>query len=166
MSLEKIKTERGIWTPVGDRPITLYIEAFDELMAAAREVRERAYAPYSEFKVGSAALMDGNISVGANVENASYGGTMCAERSAIFSGASEGRRQLQAIAVSTDAWEKPAIESRSPCGLCRQIMSEFANSDTVILLDSGKRADHPFSGEAMLIDTLLPWRFELGKGGS
>ncbi|MDF1825459.1 MAG: cytidine deaminase [Verrucomicrobiales bacterium] len=166
MSETEIRTDRGIWIPIGEPPNSLYRETFDELMAAAREVKERAYAPYSGFKVGSAALIDDKVSVGSNVENASYGGTMCAERTAIFTGISTGGRQLQAIAISTDAFEQPEIEARSPCGFCRQVISEFADSHTVILLDSGRRGDFLFSGEAILIDTLLPWRFELGIGDS
>lgn len=162
MSEPEMTTDQGIWKPIGKGSSALYKGVFDELMQAAREAREMAYAPYSRFKVGSAVLIDGEISVGCNVENASYGGTMCAERTAIFTGVAKGGRQLQAIAVSTDAFAKPDIEPRSPCGMCRQIMSEFADESTVILLDAGPRGDCAFSGEVIPIDTLLPWRFRLG----
>lgn len=92
-----------------------------ELVARARAVRERAYAPYSRFLVGAALRAeDGQIFVGCNVENASYGATICAERSAILAMIAAGQRTISAIAVFTDA-DTLAM----PCGLCRQVISEF-----------------------------------------
>lgn len=100
-----------------------------ELMKAAREAREKAYVPYSRFKVGAALLTeDGQIYTGCNVENASYGLANCAERTAIFKAVSEGHRRFTAIAVIADT-EGPC----SPCGACRQVMSEFGGETKVFL---------------------------------
>ncbi len=91
------------------------------LVAAAREARASAYAPYSRYRVGAAALAaDGTVFVGANVENASYGLSVCAERVAIFQAAAAGHRKVRVIAVVT-AGSHPA----APCGACRQVMNEF-----------------------------------------
>jgi cytidine deaminase len=94
----------------------------EALVAAARAARERAYAPYSEFAVGAALLCaDGSVVSGCNVENGSYGLTICAERNAVFAAVASGRRTFTAIAVAG------APESvTSPCGACRQVMAEFA----------------------------------------
>ncbi len=135
---------------------------YAELLLRARRVRENAYAPYSGFRVGSALLMDGEIFTGTNVENASYGGTLCAERTAISSAVSTGRRSLEVIAVSTDADAGSVMEKRVPCGLCRQVMSEFAAPDLIVLLDGGNSGDGVLLGEAIRFELLLPWRFRLG----
>jgi cytidine deaminase len=91
------------------------------LERAAREAQQRAYAPYSSFKVGAALLTgSGDIFTGANVENASYGLTVCAERTACIAAALAGHRDVRAICVVTDA-SPPA----SPCGMCRQTLLEF-----------------------------------------
>jgi cytidine deaminase len=94
------------------------------LTQAAAKARAKAYAPYSKYKVGAAALgASGKIYTGANIENASYGLTICAERSAIFAAVSAGEKQLLAIAIAVGA-KKPG-EDGSPCGACRQVMAEF-----------------------------------------
>lgn len=101
-----------------------------ELLAAARAARERAYAPYSRFKVGAALrAASGRIYTGCNVENVSFGGTICAERTAIVKAVSEGERQFEAIAVVTQT-------GISPCGICRQVMLEFAPTMTIIIADT------------------------------
>lgn len=101
----------------------------EALVAAARAVRERAYAPYSSFKVGAAVRADnGELFVGCNVENASYGATICAERNAILAMVAAGQRSIASIAVFTDA-ETLAM----PCGLCRQVISEFQHEAELIV---------------------------------
>ena len=93
----------------------------DALMQRARRARESAYAPYSRFTVGAALLAeDGTIFEAANVENASYGLAMCAERAAVFAAVSAGRRRFLAIAVAG-----PETAACAPCGACRQVLSEF-----------------------------------------
>ena len=100
-----------------------------ELVARARAVRELAYAPYSRFLVGAALRTDnGQVFVGCNVENASYGATICAERSAILAMVAAGQRAITSIAVFTDA-DTLAM----PCGLCRQVISEFQRDARLVV---------------------------------
>ncbi|MBD3293682.1 MAG: cytidine deaminase [Armatimonadia bacterium] len=107
----------------------LHSEATEQLVAAARRARERAYSPYSNFAVGAAVMCaDGRLFEGCNIENASFGLTICAERSALFAAVSAGCRQIDAIAIAG-----PGEEPLSPCGACRQVMLELAPDATVIL---------------------------------
>ena len=97
-------------------------EKMDELFIAARKAAEFAYAPYSNFRVGAALLAkDGTIITGCNVENRSFGLTICAERNAVFQGIAKGHKTFTAIAISTPDSENPV----GPCGACRQVLSEF-----------------------------------------
>lgn len=107
----------------------------ETLIDAARQARERAYAPYSRFQVGAAVrTRAGRIYTGCNIENASYGLTLCAERLAVFKAVSEGEREFDAVAVVTDADSLTA-----PCGACRQILWEFCGDVEVVLANlSGK----------------------------
>jgi cytidine deaminase len=123
-----------------------------ELVAAAQAARGRAYAPYSQFRVGAAVrAADGQIFVGANVENASYGLSVCAERSAVLAAVNAGARELSAVAVCTDL-SPPA----SPCGMCRQTLAEFAADCDVVL--SGPEGS---AGEVvrLRLHDLLPYAF-------
>lgn len=91
----------------------------EKMVAAACEARQKAYAPYSKFAVGAAVLSsDGHVFTGVNVENASYGLTVCAERTAIGTMVAEGKRRILAVAVCTE-------NGVTPCGACRQVLSEF-----------------------------------------
>lgn len=103
---------------------------YKELINVALKYREMAYAPYSKFKVGAAVIMeDGTIYGGCNIENASFGATNCAERTAIFKSVSEGNRKLKAIAIVGDT-----STYTFPCGICRQVISEFADKNCDIIL--------------------------------
>ena len=107
----------------------------DALIAAAREARENAYCPYSHYMVGAAVLgEDGKIYTGCNVENASYGMTVCAERTAIFKMVSEGCRKFKALAVVTGSDEHT---DGGPCLACRQVMTEFCADWDVPVYDAG-----------------------------
>lgn len=99
---------------------------YEKLLKRARDAREKAYAPYSGFKVGAALLTaGGHIITGGNVENASYGLSICAERAALFTAVAEGQRDIRAIAVA-------ARVPTAPCGACRQVMMELAPDADVI----------------------------------
>jgi cytidine deaminase len=125
----------------------------DVLLERARLVRANAYAPYSKFLVGAAVRSaNGNIYVGCNVENASYGGTVCAERNAIFAMVAAGETALTQVAIFTEALE-PAM----PCGLCRQVMAEFgtrvdvysATPSAVVQTDLEALLPHAFRAESL-----------------
>jgi cytidine deaminase len=122
----------------------------DRLVLAAREARERAVAPYSNFKVGAALeAADGTIITGCNIENASYGLTICAERVAMFKALSEGHRAFRRILIVTDT-----NEPTPPCGACRQILWEFGGDLEILLADlTGVTAAHRLSD-------LLPVAFD------
>ena len=101
----------------------------------ARRARERAYAPYSNFTVGAAALCaDGRVFEGCNIENAAYGPTVCAERVAMFCAVAAGCREIRAIAIVG-----PGEEPLTPCGTCRQVMWELAPEASVIMEGEGGR---------------------------
>jgi len=125
---------------------------YTELIKKAIKARENAYAPYSEFKVGAALLCkDGKIYTGCNIENISYGATNCAERTAIFKAVSEGEYEFEAIAI---VGGKDKLELTSPCGMCRQVMSEFCDSDfKIILADDVNQKEY-------LLEELLPLSFD------
>ncbi|MBU2699089.1 cytidine deaminase [Sporomusaceae bacterium BoRhaA] len=125
----------------------------DQLIQAAKEARENAYAPYSNFLVGAAVYTSSHkIYRGCNIENASYGLTNCAERTAIFKAVSEGEHKIEAIAVVGDT-EGPLF----PCGACRQVMAEFCDQDTKIYL-----ANLHGNTEEWTMDQLLPGAFRAG----
>lgn len=99
-----------------------------ELVGLAFEAKKRSYSPYSHFSVGAALLcIDGSIYLGCNIENASYGATNCAERTAIFKAVSEGKTKFSMLAVAAD-------EMPLPCGICRQVISEFCGNDFPIIV--------------------------------
>ena len=106
----------------------------NSLIQEAIEARKQAYTPYSKFKVGAAVLTTGgHVFRGCNIENASYGLTNCAERTAIFKAVSEGEPRVEAIAIVADT-EGPV----SPCGACRQVIAEFSDNNTKVYLSNLK----------------------------
>ena len=105
-----------------------------ELMEMAKKAYEKSYSPYSNFKVGAALLTkDGNLYTGCNIENASYGATICAERTAIFKAVSEGEKNFIKIAVAAHDGT-----TAFPCGICLQVMNEFMPDVKVILENDGE----------------------------
>ena len=126
-----------------------------ELMELAIKARERAYAPYSSFAVGAALLCEsGKVYLGCNIENAAFSPTNCAERTAIFSAVADGERKFCAIAVcGGKIGEKRA--PCTPCGVCRQVLSEFCNADLKIILEDGE------SLRTLTLGELLPLSFNL-----
>ena len=127
-----------------------------ELIKCALEARKNAYAPYSGFFVGAALLCrDGSVFCGANVENASYSLTCCAERNALFAAVSAGKREFETIAV-VGGKEGEVTEFCPPCGACRQALSEFSGDGRLaVVLYDGKEEKEFRLGE------LLPLGFEL-----
>lgn len=122
------------------------------LMEQSKIAREHAYVPYSKFKVGAALLTkDGEVIHGCNIENASYGLSNCAERTAIFKAVSENKRDFAAIAIVADT-EGPC----SPCGACRQVIAEFCAKDMPVYLTNLK-------GDVLetTVEQLLPGAFSL-----
>ena len=106
-----------------------------ELIALADEARAKSYCPYSGFSVGAALLTkDGKIYTGANIENASFTPTVCAERVALFTAVHAGEKEFAAIAVVGGPAGKPAEKLFTPCGVCRQVLSEFCKPDMRVLV--------------------------------
>lgn len=127
---------------------------WEPLIVAARDVRARAYAPYSQFRVGAALLAQGGrVHVGCNVENASYGATLCAERNAAASLIAAGDRVVLAVAVYVEG-----VPPAAPCGLCRQVLWEVGPGAEVLMVsDQGRRNS--------TLAALLPDAFELVSTG-
>ena len=116
-----------------------------ELIERALEMKKAVYAPYSHFQVGAAVLAEsGKVYGGANIENASYGATVCAERSAIFAAVNAGERKLMAIAVT-----------ETPCGICRQVMREFCDPRVFKVIVARTADDY----KVFTLDELLPESF-------
>ena len=108
----------------------------DELLRTAQEASSLAYCPYSRFRVGAAVLADGRIFSGCNIENASLGLTICAERVAIFKAINAGARRISAIAVACPDAPVASLDTKGmPCGACRQVMAEFADENLPIYVD-------------------------------
>jgi len=114
--------------------VTVAPEDLDRLLAAAREVKDRAYAPYSRFHVGAAVLAGGKVFAAPNIENASYPLSVCAERNAVAAAVAAGEREIEAVAVVADN-EDPT----PPCGGCRQVLNEFGPDMLVLCEGSGGR---------------------------
>jgi cytidine deaminase len=133
-------------------PIQALPPVLRKLCAAAQEARQHAYAPYSGFRVGAAVYTsDGRMFTGANVENASYGLSVCAERSAVLAAVLAGARELRAVAISSDL--KPPA---APCGMCRQTLAEFASDCEVLLCGPSAAGNDTLR---LRLSTLLPNAF-------
>ncbi|MCC6174117.1 MAG: cytidine deaminase [Chloroflexi bacterium] len=127
----------------------------NDLMVQARQAARYAHAPYSRFRVGAAAEAGDQVFVGCNVENASYGLTVCAERVAIFAAVAAGQRRVKRLAVAcVDAPSDAPASLRMPCGACRQVMAEFMAPDAEILVDGVG---------AFTVAALLPDAFTLDR---
>ena len=126
-----------------------------KLIELAAQARKNAYAPYSGFLVGAALLCsDGSVYTGCNVESASYTPTCCAERVAVFKAVSEGKRDFRAIAIVGGRANEDALEPCYPCGVCRQVLSEFSDGELEIYFGDGSRTT---------LGELLPHGFFLKK---
>jgi cytidine deaminase len=120
------------------------------LLALAEEAREASYSPYSGITVGAALLTkDGKIYKGANIENASYTPTVCAERVAFFKAISEGESEFLAIAIAGGQAGQPSKADFPPCGVCRQVMSEFCRPDFYVIWGNKDKVTSKTLGEIM-----------------
>jgi len=129
-----------------------------ELINSAVEARERSYSPYSNFMVGAALLCaDGSIFQGCNIENASYPATNCAERTAFYSAVAAGKREFAAIAI-VGGYKGGELEMCYPCGICRQVMSEFCSHDKFNIIIASSEDVY----ELYTLGELLPKSFSLG----
>jgi cytidine deaminase len=134
------------------------IQLDQDLIAAARHAGKAAYAPHSRFRVGAAVRAAGVVYSGCNVENASYGLAMCAERVAIFAAVAAGARQIEAIAVAClDADPAAGIGNLMPCGTCRQVIAEFGGPDLPVHIDGAG---------TFTLGELLPTPFRLPRRGT
>jgi cytidine deaminase len=126
-----------------------------DLLEAAQHAAGHAYCPYSNFPVGAVVLAaDGRLFEGANVENASFGLAICAERVAIFNAVAAGARELRKLALACPKASSDSLSLQMPCGACRQVMAEFMSPDTEIIVD---RAG------SFRLDALLPRPFRLNR---
>ncbi len=127
------------------------------LVELAAQASKNSYSPYSKFCVGAALLCsDGEIILGTNVENASYGGTICAERTAFCTAIAKGKRSFDAIAIIGHRRDEENMDFCSPCGICREFMSELVSKDFLVLLYDG----HEIREYTM--DEILPLAFDKG----
>ena len=125
-----------------------------EALELARKAADNAYCPYSNFPVGACVLTDKGVFSGCNIENASYGLSICAERVALFKAVSEGATVIHCIAVCCKkAGVQDPVGTKMPCGACRQAMSEFISQDSRVIIDGAG---------VWLLAELLPQAFELG----
>ena len=126
-----------------------------ELIQKALEARGMAYAPYSHYRVGAALLTeDGSLYQGGNIENASYGATNCAERTAVFTAVSDGKRRIKALAVTGGLEGMEPSDYAYPCGICRQVLQEFGTADMTLIVAKSVTEYREFS-----LKELLPYGF-------
>lgn len=137
------------------KPRSVSVALLDDLVQRAKAVRDNAHAPYSKYRVGAAiATKKGSVFVGCNVENASFGATICAERGAIMQMVAAGEKDPIACAVVTGD-----EIGASPCGICRQVLAEFAKDMPIVLVGLGSREGE--IGRVVQLTDLLPLAFHL-----
>lgn len=130
---------------------------YKTLIENAIEARKMAYVPYSKFAVGAALLSkDGEIFRGCNIENASFGGTNCAERTALFKAVSEGVRNFEAICVVGAKVDSDELDWCPPCGICRQVLREFCSLDMPVILAKNTEEYKVYTLEQMLPQSFGP----------
>lgn len=126
----------------------------EELITATLEIRDAAYAPYSGYQVAAALkTSSGAIYTGCNIENASYGATNCAERTAAFQAVLHGDKSFEAIAIVGGKGQQ--MDYAYPCGICRQVLREFSNPDTMQIIIAKSKEDY----QVMTLSALLPYSF-------
>lgn len=126
-----------------------------QLIQKALEARGMAYAPYSRYQVGAALITeDGSFYQGGNIENASYGATNCAERTAVFKAVSDGKRRIKALAVTGGLEGTEPSDYAYPCGICRQVLQEFGTEDMMLIVAKSVTDYREFS-----LKELLPFGF-------
>ena len=130
-------------------------EEKQKLIGKALEARGMSYSPYSHYRVGAALLTeDGSLYQGGNIENASYGATNCAERTAIFKAVSDGKRRIKAIAIAGGMEDAEPTDYAYPCGICRQVMKEFGDDELEIIVVKSVTDYREYS-----LKELLPYGF-------
>lgn len=132
------------------------------LINQAFEIRKNAYTPYSNYNVGAALLCkNGKVYTGCNIENGAYSPGICAERTAFAEAVKNGEREFEAIAIVTGARDADVYEMSSPCGVCRQFMSEFCDDDFKIIMTEMTRDGKLLNSDILTMDQILPHRFKL-----
>ena len=122
---------------------------YDEMIDLAEKASKNAYAPYSKFKVGACVLTDsGKVYTGCNFENSSFGMTICAERNAVGSAVADGERKIKAVAIFS-----PNMKNCTPCGACRQVLSEFKSDDGLDVIVQGEDGVKVYPLEELLPET-------------
>ena len=135
---------------------------YQDLIERAFQVRKKAYSPYSNFKVGAALLCkNGNVYEGCNIENGAFSPTICAERVAFVEAIKNGEREFEAVAIVTGPKDANVYAMGSPCGVCRQFMSEFCNDDFKIIMTKIKSNGELIDSKEFTMDEILPKRFKL-----
>jgi cytidine deaminase len=151
----KTKARPNVKTRASVKPARVEPAVLDRLVQEAKAVRENAYAPFSNYRVGAALMTrSGNVYRGCNVENSTFGATICAERGAIMQMVASGETDPIACAVVTR-------DGGSPCGICRQVLAEFALDMPVVLV--GLESPEGETGNVVPLSELLPLAFRLHK---
>ncbi len=141
----------------------LTADSIRELIKAAIEARRKSYSPYSHYQVGAALLTaDGQIVTGCNIENAAYGPSNCAERTAFFKAVSEGMREFTAIAIVGSPEGEELTQYAYPCGVCRQVMREFCEPERFRIIVAKSEEDY----RVMTLAALLPESFGPARNGA